>query len=66
MDDCVGIISFLQNKGTIIAMIVYVVILYIYRFVFERIRHKQWKINFEKYNEDLNNIAEILKTKDFN
>lgn len=57
---------FIQSKGTFIAMISYVVILYIYKFVFERVRHSQWKLNLEKYNEDLNNIAEILKTKEFN
>ena len=54
-----------QSQEMIFVMVGYVVVLYIITIILERIRHKKWKINLKKYNEDLDIIAQILKQEEF-
>lgn len=61
-----GLVFFIQTQITLVIMAVYVGVLYISVYVFERVQHSQWKTNLEKYNEDLDNIAVLLKRKEFN
>ena len=54
------------SETTSIITIIYVAIVYILTEVLERNQHKNWKNNTEKYCDELNTIAKILKDENFN
>lgn len=75
-------IIFVYITGTIILFLLTIIFQTFYVFLFyiiycyagqyaatallEKIRHKKWKSNIKEYNDELDEIAKILKREDFN